>query len=218
MRAGVNLTVPLFQGGLVRNSVNAAERRVLAAREGLRGTESDLFTDVVSVYMDVIRDKSIVQLNQQNVRVLEVNLQATQDRFEVGDLTRTDVAQSEARLAIARGQLRSAEAGLIASRENYVRLVGDAPGTLQPPPPLPNLPAAPEPAVEVALAENPQSGRRAPLGRSGALRRRGRPFEPVAAHLRGRRRQLHQLSGVARVTIPAPISGSPAPPPPPACH
>jgi outer membrane protein len=158
LRAGVNLTVPLYQGGLVRNSVRAAERRVLAAREGLRGTESDLFTDVVSVYMDVIRDESIVQLNQQNVRVLEVNLQATQDRFEVGDLTRTDVAQSEARLAIARGQLRSAEAGLISSRENYVRLVGDAPGTLEPPPPLPNLPAAPEPAVEVALAENPNLG------------------------------------------------------------
>lgn len=158
LRAGVNLTVPLYQGGLVRNNVRAAERRVLAAREGLRGTESDLFTDVVSVYMDVIRDESIVQLNQQNVRVLEVNLQATQDRFEVGDLTRTDVAQSEARLAIARGQLRSAEAGLISSRENYVRLVGDAPGTLQPPPPLPNLPTAPEPAVEVALAENPNLG------------------------------------------------------------
>jgi len=155
LRAGVNLSVPLYQGGLVRNSVRAAERRVLAAREGLRGTESDLFTDVVSVYMDVIRDESIVQLNQQNVRVLEVNLQATQDRFEVGDLTRTDVAQSEARLAIARGQLRGAEAGLISSRENYVRLVGDAPGTLEPPPPLPNLPAAPEPAVEVALVENP---------------------------------------------------------------
>ena len=103
--------MPLYQGGLVRNSVNAAERRVLAAREGLRGTESDLFTDVVGAYMDVIRDESIVQLNQQNVRVLEVNLQATRDRFEVGDLTRTDVAQSEARLAIARGQLRGAEAG-----------------------------------------------------------------------------------------------------------
>ena len=118
LRAGVNLSVPLYQGGLVRNSVRAAERRVLAAREGLRGTESDLFTDVVSVYMDVIRDESIVQLNQQNVRVLEVNLQATQDRFEVGDLTRTDVAQSEARLAIARGQLRGAEADRKSTRLN----------------------------------------------------------------------------------------------------
>ena len=66
--------------------------------------------------MDVIRDESIVQLNQHQVRVLEVNLQATRDRFEVGDLTRTDVAQSEARLALAQGQLRIAEARLIASR------------------------------------------------------------------------------------------------------
>lgn len=153
--AGVNLSVPLFQGGLVRNNVRGAEARVQSGRAGLRGTEADLFTQVVAAYMDVIRDQSIVQLNQQNVRVLDVNLQASRDRFEVGDLTRTDVAQSEARLAIARAQLQAAEAGLISSRENYVRLVGDAPVSLEPPPALPNLPASPDAAVEVALTENP---------------------------------------------------------------
>ncbi|WP_164107774.1 TolC family protein, partial [Serratia marcescens] len=71
---------------------------------------------------------------------LEVNLQATRDRFEVGDLTRTDVAQSEARLALAQSQLRTAEAGLIGSRENYIRIIGAPPGVLAQPPALPNLP------------------------------------------------------------------------------
>src|SRR3546814_1173545 len=105
--------------------------------------------------MDEIRDQAIVQLNQKNVSLLRTNLQATSDRFEIGDLTRTDVAQSEARLALAEGDLRTAEASLIASREAYIRLVGEAPVDLQPPPPLPNLPATAEDAVSVALTSNP---------------------------------------------------------------
>ena len=154
-QVGASLNVPIYSGGSVRNSVRAAETRVDAGRANLRGVESGLFTDVVSVYNDVIRDESIVRLNQQNVHVLEVNLQATRDRFEVGDLTRTDVAQSEARLAIAQGQLRTAESRLVSSRENYIRVVGAAPGTLEVPPPLPNLPADPQSAVTTAIDENP---------------------------------------------------------------
>lgn len=152
---GVNLSVPVFSGGSVRNSVRAAETRVEAGRANLRSAEAQLFSDVVAVYLDVIRDEAIVRLNQQNSRVLEVNLQATRDRFEVGDLTRTDVAQSEARLALAQSQLRGAEAQLISSRENYIRIIGTPPGTLAPPPPLPNLPASPDQAASVALEENP---------------------------------------------------------------
>lgn len=153
--AGVDLSVPIYAGGAVRNSVRAAETRVAAGRADLRSVEADIFRQVVAVYMDVIRDESIVSLNRQNVRVLEVNLQAASDRFEVGDLTRTDVAQSEARLALAQGQLRSAEAGLIASRENYVRVVGAPPGELEPPPPLPGMPTSAEAAVQIALDRNP---------------------------------------------------------------
>ncbi|MCP3729015.1 TolC family outer membrane protein [Sphingomonas sp. MG17] len=153
--AGVSLSVPVFSGGAVRNSIRAAETRVEAGRAGLRTAETQLFSDVVAAYLDVLRDESIVRLNQQNARVLGVNLQATRDRFEVGDLTRTDVAQSEARLAISESQLRGAEAQLISSRENYIRIVGTPPGVLAPPPPLPNLPVNPDQAVQVALAENP---------------------------------------------------------------
>jgi len=153
--AGLTLAVPIYQGGAVKNSIRAADARVEAGRANLRDTEASLFSQVVGVYMDVIRDQAIVSLNQANVRVLTVNLEATGDRFEVGDLTRTDVAQSQARLATSRSQLQTAEAELINSREQYIRLVGAPPIDLQPPPPLPNLPASPDVAVTVALDNNP---------------------------------------------------------------
>nr|WP_241491937.1 TolC family outer membrane protein [Sphingomonas endophytica] len=151
----IGVTVPLYQGGRVRNGVLAAETRVEAGQANLRGVEATTFTDVVSAYNNVIRDEAIVGLNTQNVRVLETNLRASRDRFEVGDLTRTDVAQSEARLSLARAQLQSAQATLISSRENYVRLVGTPPGVLEPPPALPQLPTSPDSAVNVALQDNP---------------------------------------------------------------
>lgn len=147
--------LPLFAGGGVKSAITAAKVRVEGGRATLRGTEADLFTAVVASYMDVIRDSAVVELNQQNMRVLEVNLAASRDRFQVGDLTRTDVAQSEARLALARSQLQTAESRLISSRENYVRLVGSPPGELETPPPLPTLPNDPESAVDVALSDNP---------------------------------------------------------------
>jgi outer membrane protein len=155
LAASGNLNVPLYQGGVVRNRVKAAEVRVEAGQASLRGTEATVFSRVVAAYMDVIRDGAIVALNRANVNVLEVNLQATNDRFEVGDVTRTDVAQSESRLAVARSDLQTAEANLITSRENYIALVGEAPDDLEAPPSLPGLPGSPDDAVQVALVDNP---------------------------------------------------------------
>ena len=152
---GVDLDFPIYQGGGVKNAVRAADARVVAGRADLRATEGDVFTDAVAAYMDVIRDTSIVDLNSNQVKVLETNLQASKDRFEVGDLTRTDVAQSEARLSLARSQLATAQGQLTVSRENYQRIIGSPPGTLEPPPPLPPLPASPDQAVDIALANNP---------------------------------------------------------------
>jgi outer membrane protein len=152
--AGANVSLPLFSGGRVRNSVRAANIRVEAGRADLRATEGDIFTEAVAAYMDVIRDRSIVQLNQNQVRVLGTNLQATRDRFEVGDLTRTDVAQSDARLALARSSLALAEGRLRASEENYRRVIGVPPGDLAPPPALPPLPADPDRVTDTALANN----------------------------------------------------------------
>lgn len=151
----LSASYPIYSGGSVKNGIAAAKVRVESGRAALRTTEADLFTAVVAAYMDVIRDSAVVQLNEQNVRVLDVNLQASRDRFQVGDLTRTDVAQSEARLALAQSQLQTAESRLISSRENYIRLVGTPPGDLDVPPPLPSLPSDPDGAVKVALADSP---------------------------------------------------------------
>ena len=153
-QASPTLSLPIFQGGAVRNAIHAARSRVDAGRADLRSTEANLFVNTVQAYMDVIRDQSIVEFNENNVRVLDTNLQASRDRFEVGDLTRTDVAQSEARLAVARSQLQSAQAQLDASRQSYLRIVGDFPAQLEPPPPLPTFPATADDAVDVAIENN----------------------------------------------------------------
>src|SRR6476646_10059964 len=155
LSAGVDLSYPLFNGGSVRNSVKAAKTRVEAGRATLRAVEGDVFTDAVSAYMDVIRDRAIVELNQNNVKVLQTNLEATSDRFEIGDVTRTDVAQSEARLQLGNSQLAVAQGRLVASEANYRAVIGNAPGTLAPPPPLPPLPTTADEAVRIALANNP---------------------------------------------------------------
>ena len=155
LNLGVDISYPLFNGGRVRNAIRAADTRVEAGRAGLRAVEGDVFTEAVGAYMDVIRDRSVVSLNENQVRVLTTNLEATRDRFEVGDLTRTDVAQSEARLALARSQLATAQGRLTGSEQNYQRVVGTAPDSLAPPPPLPVLPGTPDQAVGIALANNP---------------------------------------------------------------
>lgn len=151
----VDLRQPLYRGGRNRSQLSAADQRVLAGREQLREFENRVLLDVVTAYRDVLRDQAEVELTSNNVRVLERQLQASRDRFEVGDLTRTDVAQSEARLATAQSQRIAALGRLTASREFYRRVVGRAPGTLAPTPPLPTLPGTPEQAVDLAVAENP---------------------------------------------------------------
>ena len=153
--ANASISVPIYQGGSVINSTRAAETRVIAGQDGLRDTEASVFSQVVAAYMNVIRDSAIVALNQKQVGVLRTNLEATRDRFQIGDLTRTDVAQSESRLAFAQGQLEQAQSNLIASKENYIQLIGSAPAELDPPPPLPNLPVSADMATTVALDSNP---------------------------------------------------------------
>ncbi len=154
---GINgqLQVPVYSGGAVRNGIRAAEERIDAGRAALRGTESSIFSQTVAAYMDVLRTEALAGLAANQVEVLSVNLEATSDRFEIGDLTRTDVAQSQSRLALAEGDLRTAMANLISARETYIQLVGQAPGQLEPPPPLPNLPETVGMAVVTALESNP---------------------------------------------------------------
>lgn len=155
LSSALNLSYPLFQGGTVKNNIIASKTRVAAGRATLRAVEGDVFTEAVAAYMDVIRDRAIVELNNNQVRVLSTNLEATRDRFQIGDLTRTDVAQSEARLSLGRSSLATAQGRLSSSEENYRRVIGRHPDALAPPPPLPPLPATPDQAVQIALANNP---------------------------------------------------------------
>jgi len=155
LTGGLDVSYPLFNGGSVRNSITAAKTRVEAGRATLRAVEGDVFTEAVAAYMDVIRDRAIVELNENQVKVLGTNLEASRDRFQIGDVTRTDVAQSEARQALARSALETARGRLQSSEENYRRVIGQRPGILAPPPPLPPLPATPDQAVQIALVNNP---------------------------------------------------------------
>ncbi len=151
----LNLGLPVYSGGSIKNSIRAAKTRVEAGQEDLRATEAGVFSETVAAYMDVIRDSAIVGLNRNNVEVLQVNLSATSDRFDIGDVTRTDVAQSNSRLALARSDLRTAEVSLLSSRERFIQVVGKPPVDLAPPPPLPGLPETPDDAVAFALEHNP---------------------------------------------------------------
>lgn len=154
---GVNttLTVPVYAGGGVRNAVRAAETRVEAGKADLRSVESSVFAQAVAAYLDVMRTEAIVRLNKAQVETLKFDLSMTSDRFQIGDLTRTDVAQSQSRLAVAQGNLRTAEANLVSARETYIQIIGKAPEDLASPPPLTGLPASVEDAVDIALENSP---------------------------------------------------------------
>ena len=121
---GVTLTQPIFSGFRTINSEREADANVLAAREDLRQVEQTVLLDVITAYMDVVRDKAIVDLRQNNVNVLSEQLRATQDRFEVGEVTRTDVAQASARRSGALSALSLAQANLKTSQATYRQLVG----------------------------------------------------------------------------------------------
>lgn len=151
----LELSQPLFRGGRTVAGTRQAENVVLAGRQSLRTTEQDVLLRSVVAYLDVLRDQAVVALTRNNERVLRRQLEATQDRFEVGELTRTDVAQSEARLSRATSERISAEGDLVADRATYKRAIGQAPGQLEPAPPLTEGPGTEEEALAVAAAENP---------------------------------------------------------------
>jgi outer membrane protein len=151
----VGIEQPIFRSFRTYNAVKEAKTHVEAARSGLVSTEQQILLDTVAAYMDVLRDQAVLDLRRNNVQVLDRQLSASKDRFEVGEITRTDVSQSEARKSGAISGRTQAEAALNASRSAYERIVGNAPGTLEQPEPMGALPDSEEKAVDVALAENP---------------------------------------------------------------
>ncbi|MBN8972673.1 MAG: TolC family outer membrane protein, partial [Rhizobiales bacterium] len=153
---GITATQTLYNGQQTANRTRAAESQVSSAREGLRVLEQSVLLAASTIYMDYLRDAAIVEVQHSNVRVLEQTLKQTRDRFNVGEVTRTDVAQSEARLAAGKTQERAAEATLNTTRSNYRRIIGSEPSALAPGSPvdryLPNTLAS---AVNLGLVENP---------------------------------------------------------------
>jgi outer membrane protein len=154
---GISLSQPIWTGGRTAAAVSAAEADILSGRENLRRVEAQVMLTVVQSYVDVRRDQEGVRIRQENVTVLQKQLEESKARFDVGELTRTDVAQSEARLRAAQALQQSAVAQLAISRANYAAVVGQNPGDLQAEPSLAFLlPANADDAFSVAEKNSPQ--------------------------------------------------------------
>jgi outer membrane protein len=155
--AGISVSQPLYTGGRVSSQISAAEADILTGREGLRNVEASIIQAVITAYVDVRRDQERLRISQDNVAVLQRQLDEARARFEVGEITRTDVAQAEARLAGAKANLASAQAQLAFSRAAYAAVVGQNPGDLDPEPSLESfLPPAVEDAFASAEENNSQ--------------------------------------------------------------
>ena len=153
----VQLTQPIYTGGLVSAKIDAAHADILAERENLRRTEIAVLQTVIGAYVDVRRDQEQLKISQDNEVVLGRQLDETNARYDAGQLTRTDVAQSEARLALAKSQMAVALSGLAQARAAYAAVVGQNPGELAPEPSIaPLLPGSVDAAFDAAEAANPQ--------------------------------------------------------------
>ena len=129
---GLTVNQNLWNGNRTFNSVRQAESGVMAARETLRNTEQNVLLDAVTDYMNVLRDTAVLELDRNNVEVLQEQLRQTKDRFAVGEVTRTDVAQAEASLAGAQATALSAQSTLQTSIANYRQVIGEEPKNLAP--------------------------------------------------------------------------------------
>jgi outer membrane protein len=152
--ASLTASQPLYTFGRVQADVDVADANIQAARAGMFVTEQSTLLDAVTAYVNVIRDTSTLNLQINNVQRLNKQLEATRDRFRVGEVTRTDVAQSESRLARAEADRTQAEGNLITSRVTFERVIGVVPGTLSEAEIPPGLPSARDEAVDIAVREN----------------------------------------------------------------
>ena len=153
---GLTATQTLFNGNQTANKTRAAESQVFGAREALRLLEQSVLLAAATIYMDYLRDAAILEVQRSNTRVLEQTLKQTRDRYSVGLVTPTDVAQSEAQLAAGQTQELAAEANLNTTRANFRRIIGNEPSQLAPASPVDRfLPETPRDAVNIALVENP---------------------------------------------------------------
>jgi outer membrane protein len=152
----VSASQTLFAGGRLTAQIGLANAQIAGSQEGLRSIEQSVLLSAIAAYVDLQRDERQLQIRENNVRLLERQTQAAKDRFEVGEITRTDVAQSQARLAGGVAGLAAARADLEASRAQYERVIGTAPGALAPTPEIKGLPTELYEAIEAGQAANPE--------------------------------------------------------------
>jgi outer membrane protein len=154
--AQVALQQNVFDGFRTHNNVKGAEAGVEAGREDLRGAEINVLLSAATSYMNVVRDQAIVSLRQNAVKVLAEQLRATEDRFKVGEVTRTDVAQAQSGLAQSQADLSIAQGTLYGDQAQYAQYIGHPPGSLRDPgPPSKLLPKSLQAAIATAESENP---------------------------------------------------------------
>jgi outer membrane protein len=153
---GANLQQTIFNGFQTGNRTRQAEAQVFASRETLRVIEQTVLLDAATVYMNVLRDTAVLELQRRNVEVIQEQLRQTRDRFNVGEVTRTDVAQAESRVAAAQSQFLTAQANLTSSRAAYRRVIGVDPGRLANGTPVDRfVPGTLDLAVAQGQSENP---------------------------------------------------------------
>jgi len=145
----------LWDFGRSRLAVEAAKETVLATRAGLIDVEQSVLLRAVAAYMDVRRQVALINLRQNNVQLIQEQLRAAQDRFDVGEVTRTDVSIAEARLAAARSGLVAAQGALAQARQEYIVAIGEEAGALAVPPPLPDTASSLDAATAIALQRQP---------------------------------------------------------------
>ncbi len=154
--AGLSVTQTLFDGLRTTNNIKSAESNVFGSRETLRNVEQSVLQSGAQSYMDVLRDTAILDLRNSNIKVLEEQLRQTQDRFKVGEVTRTDVAQAEASVAGARADYFAAQSQLQNSIASFRQVIGEQPTRLEPARPLDRgIPPSLENAIAVSQIEHP---------------------------------------------------------------
>jgi outer membrane protein len=151
----IAINQPLFRGGQTYNNIKLAKNAIFAAREELRQIEQEVLLEAITAYMDIIRDQEVLELSKNNVEVLKKHLEVTKERFNLGEVTKTDVAQAESGLAVAKSEMISADGILESSKARFIRIVGERPGILKPSRRPATLNLSLDEIIQIAMGENP---------------------------------------------------------------
>ena len=206
---GISITQPIFSGLRTVNGVKQAEASVLAGREALLNLEQNILLNSITAYLDVLRDTAILRLRRNNHTVLQAQLRSTRARFDVGELTRTDVAQARARVSGALSEVNAARANLASSRAVFRQNIGHAPGSLRYPRSIASkLPRSKKQAYQIAMSEHPAilaSAHTEEAARHNIKVTRGELYPSVSAEAAYSRRW--EPSSLTRKTATASITG-----------